>query len=91
MKIYFERDGNKVKANVVIDVPTWDARMFTFTFDCGSEAYAGLLTNAMQSQLKAELEILRRDEYEDGWRAKAAHKSGPKAWFASTFHWRNRK
>ena len=91
MNIYFVRDGNHVKANVTIDVPHWDARMFTFTFDCGSEAYAGLLTEAMQRQITSEIEAIRKDEYESGWRDKAAHKGPRRGWFADTFRWRNRK
>lgn len=91
MNIYFKREGNKVMASIVIDVPNWDARVFSFAFDCGGEAYAGLLTAEMQRQIQVEIENIRRDEYESGWHDKAAHKGARRSWFATTFQWRNRK
>ena len=90
MRIYFERSGTRVLANVVMEVPTWDSRVFSCEFECGNEAYAGLLTEAMRHQLESELRNLRQNEYETGWKDKAARKCPKKNWFASTFGFRNR-
>ena len=90
MRINFERDGTKVVAKVVIDVPTWDARVFSCTFECSNEAYAGLLTEAMRNQLEKELKAIRQNEYEAGWKDKSTRKRPKKNWFASTFGFRNR-
>jgi hypothetical protein len=91
MNIYFEREGTKVKASVTADVPNYETRVFSLFCECGGEVYAGLLTEAMQRQISSEIEAIRRDEYESGWRDKAAHKGPRRGWFASTFKWRNRK
>ena len=90
MNIYFVREGTTVVANVVINVPLWDERVFSFKFECGSDAYAGLLAKEMQAQLSSELEAIRMNEYQAGWKEKAAHKGAQRGWFASTFKWRNK-
>lgn len=91
MDIRFEREGTKVKASVTVSIPGYEDRSFPFTFDCGAAEYAGLLAEAMRSQLLEEIEEVRKDEYQSGWRDKSAHKGGQKQWFATTLKWRNRR
>lgn len=91
MNITFSRDGTKAVAHVELAIPNYDSRVFPMAFDCGTEVYAGLLVEAMRRSLDSELETIRRDEYESGWKDKAAHKGARRSWFATTFRWRNRR
>ena len=90
MRIHFEREGTQAVANIVLAVPNLDERVFSCKFECGGEAYAGLLVEQMQRQLQKEIEAIRQNEYENGWKDKSAHKGPRKSWFASTFQFRNR-
>lgn len=49
-------------------MPTWNERTFQFSFNCGGEAYAGLLTKALRDALGDAVQAVRREAYEEGWR-----------------------
>lgn len=80
--IVFSRDGTKVKASINTPIPNYDVRVFNFMWECGGEAYAGLLAAAMHREMHDKLKAIRADAYEKGWKDAKAKKT-KETWFGS--------
>lgn len=66
--IRFSRDGTVVRATVSCPIPNYESRDFWFQWIPGDEAYAGLLSAALQTRMVDQLERIRREAYEQGWK-----------------------
>jgi len=66
--ICFARDETWAVAKVTLDVPNYDARVFSMNFECNSAVYAGLLADAMQRVLRSKMKAAREEAYAAGWR-----------------------
>lgn len=78
--INFKRDDKDAVVTLDLAVPTYDERVFSFKFGCGSEVYAGLLTEAMRKAFGNAVQAARREAYNDGWRDAKA-KTAKRDWF----------
>ncbi len=77
--ITIKRDDEVVIVNV--ENGPLDAT-YTFRYNCGNKWYASLLSDRLQSELSSLVEIIRKEEYERGYREGRSHKV-KKEWFAS--------
>ncbi len=67
MKIDIGRKGTKVVVSVSLYIPCWETRVFTLDWECGNEAYAGLLTKLFHGTFTDRIQEIRRKAYEQGW------------------------
>lgn len=72
--IQFSRNGTLVRCTVPLQVPNYEKRLFHFEWETNSPAFAGLLSAEMDKRLHAELERIRREAYERGWKDAKAKK-----------------
>lgn len=77
------RDNSDVIVKLDLHVPTYETRVFGFTFKCGNEVYAGLLTQAMREAVSDALMAARKQAYDQGW-ADAKAKRAKQTWFRRT-------
>ena len=78
--IEFKRDGTRAIATIEVAVPFYDARVFYMSFECSSEAYAGLLTNLLKETVGEAVRLAREEAYEKGYKDAKA-KRGKNKWF----------
>lgn len=83
--IGFKREGVGVKIEVCIPVPTYEDRVYTTTWNAGSEAYADFLTQAFRSELETKLRNIREEAYNRGWRDAKSHNTPKDTWFSGRF------
>jgi len=72
--IYLSRNGTLVRCTVHLRVPNYELRLFHFEWETNNRAFAGLLSAEMDKQLQTELERIRREAYERGWKDAKAKK-----------------
>jgi hypothetical protein len=65
--IRIRRDGKSTVLHFDLRIPTWETRSYPLRFDCDGEAYAGLLTAALQKELENTVRQLRSEAYAEGW------------------------
>jgi hypothetical protein len=65
--ISIDVEGEKVQVKVTMSVPFWENRVFPFTFECASRAYAGFFGRALQDKLFKSIQEARQEAYEQGW------------------------
>jgi hypothetical protein len=65
--IHILRDGQFAVLHFDLRIPTWETRSYPLRFNCGGEAYAGLLTAAMNKELEDTVRQLRSEAYAEGW------------------------
>ena len=68
MHANINREGESIRVSITVTIPHFDDRVFSLEWNCGSEVYAGLLTEAIRKQTQDTLEDIRRRAYEDGWK-----------------------
>lgn len=64
MRIDFTREGTRV----VVTLTIWITMKFPFSFECGSEWAAHLLVVELDRRFRQQVENIRREEYDAGWR-----------------------
>lgn len=79
--ISFKRMDCSAVASIDILVPYYNERSFPMSFDCGNEAYAGLLVRAMVNRMEAKLKAIRDEAYEQGWKDAKSNKARS-TWFS---------
>lgn len=60
----------------------WD---YTFSHDCSHKAYAGLAASALSRQFHDQIERIRREAYENGWKDAKGRKA-KRQHFSSSFN-----
>ena len=75
------RTETEVTLFLVIAVPNYEKRTFTFVCKAGNEAYAGFLAEAARNAMCDFVQKCRQDEYECGWRDAKAKRT-KKDWFS---------
>jgi hypothetical protein len=68
VELRVRRDGSDVEVSISSHIPTWEERVFPFSFNCGNEAYAGFLTKHIQDVIGNAVANARREAYEQGWK-----------------------
>lgn len=85
MNISFVRNGSVVEVKLSISVPGHDAVTYSAAWDAQEKFYAGFLVSAMQQQMMSEMERMRREAYEKGWKDAKSKKHPKESWFSSKF------
>lgn len=81
--VTINRKGQDVELWLDAFIPNYDSRRFGFTFHCGGDVYAGLLTEHLRKRLGNLVEEARREAYEQGWKDAKAKRS-KSDWFSRT-------
>ena len=61
------RHGNDVQLKVDAFLPTWNTRVFPFTFHCSNTEYAALLTDRIDDMLREAVRTAREEAYNEGY------------------------
>lgn len=78
--IHITRDGNDVKFGIECRIPNYDTRVFILRWSALNPIYAGLLSDHLTKTMHANLDRIRHEEYERGWRdAKSKNTKSPDA------------
>lgn len=85
MKLDFRREGQSLFVNTTIYVPGHGDISYTATIGLGNEYYAGFVVDALKKQMGDEMNAMRRESYEEGWKAAKAKKASKETWFSSVF------
>lgn len=74
---------NKTVVEIVISyhIPFGGDWNSTFTHECGSEHSAQMLYSVLRTAFDERIEKIRKEEYENGWKAKS-HKKAKEGWFS---------
>ena len=81
--IDFKRKNKEIEINFVLDINS-DTPRFEFNFNCGSQTYAELVTQKMQSQFTDMVKELKKEAYLIG-RKDEKHHQRIKTFFYSNF------
>lgn len=65
----------ETKVRVIVDTKYPIESRYVFSFDTGNADFAALLAENMNEKMRNDLEKIRRDTYEQGWKDAKAKKA----------------
>ena len=79
------REGTKLQLSFLLPGMNSSALLY---WECGSEWAARLLCDWLRDNMASNLQNIRRDSYNHGWKSAKSKKCGKVAWFPSSWSWR---
>jgi hypothetical protein len=75
----------KVNTSVRLEVSgKWPlSKTYYFYWECNNEDFANLLTENIRSHMQNELQRIRREAYDHGWKDAKSKKGSKETWFSS--------
>lgn len=61
------RNNTEVRIKVEAFLPTWETRVFPFSFNCGDAAYAALLATRINTVIGEAVKTAREEAYNEGY------------------------
>lgn len=81
--IRISRHNCSVKVTIETGLYNSSSEVYLY-FECGNQMFADLLTQKLGNELSKNIQAIRQEEYEKGWKDAKAKKAKTK-WFSAAF------